>query len=313
MLWIGTFLLLVGAARGADIKDTGKVMMWEVRSDNATAYILGSIHLGSEEMYPLNAAIEDAYAAGDTLVLEVDMNAANQLKAATLVMQEGMYQGTETLSANLSSETLAKLDAFLKARKMQVAAVDRMKPWLATMMLAMQELMSLGFSPDQGIDMHFFQKAGGTGKPVVGLETPEEQVKILSSGLAYVQDKELAEFLDDAGKLREIYNEMLAAWLAGDAADMKRIIDENLSDDPKVKAFSDNVIDGRSATMADRIAGLMASGKKPFIIIGSGHLVGDKSVPALLKARGFTVTQVDKKSAAAAPAPAMESTATAAK
>jgi len=296
-------LMLLALASAASPEDTGKCLMWEVRSENATAYLLGSLHFCGKDVYPLNDAIEDAYATSDTLVLEMEMTAANQSKAASLMMKEGMYQDAATLSTSISKESLAKLEAFLKSRGMTVPQVDKMKPWPLLMVLSVQEIVRLGYSPDDGIDMHFLALASKSGKPVKGLETPEEQVGILSDSLASIQEKELVEFIDEVADVDRIYKDMAAAWKAGDAAAMNRVIEENMSKDPQVKELSVKLIDERNVRMADRIAGLMKDGKNCFVVVGSGHLVTDKSIPALLKEKGFTVRQVDKKPPQKAPAP----------
>jgi uncharacterized protein YbaP (TraB family) len=292
-------ICLAMAAAAAEYKDTGKSLMWEVRSDAGSAYILGSLHCCNESTYPLDAAIEEAYEKSDTLVLEMDISMANQMKAVGLFTKAGIYPEGETLSSNLDKETLGKLKTYLGARGMQLAQLDRMKPWMALLTFTMQEITRLGYDPQKGIDLHFYEKATATGKPVVGLETVEEQVEIISGALEPIQEKELAEFVDEVDTLGEIYADMVAAWEAGDATAMKTIIDETFSDDPEVKEFTVKLIDERNVRMADRLVKLMNKGKKCFVVVGSGHVVTDESILALLEAKGYTVTQVEKKAAAA--------------
>jgi len=296
-LRVVVFLALAGALGGAEFEDTGKCMMWEARGANGSAYLLGSLHACGRDIYPLDKAIQEAYDESDTLVLEMDMSGPNQMKAAQLMAQAGMYMGNETMSAALSEEARGKLAEYLKARGMAPAQFDKMKPWFATMVLAMQEVVRLGYDPQNGIDLHFFEKAAQSGKPIEGLETAEEQVAVLSGAMLPIQEKELMDFVDEAGELRGIYEDMAGAWKAGDAAGMKRVVEENLSEDPETKDFSVKLLDERNARMAERIVKLMDEGKKCFVVVGSAHLVGDKSVVRLLEQKGLTVTQVEKAGA----------------
>ncbi len=50
-----------------------KNFLWEVKSDSSTVYLLGSIHIGKKEMYPLNLIIENAFDECNNLVVEVDI------------------------------------------------------------------------------------------------------------------------------------------------------------------------------------------------------------------------------------------------
>jgi len=318
VLWLGLVLALAVAANGAENKDTGKCMMWEARSSAGTVYLLGSLHFGSDALYPLNPVVDDAYAKSDTLVLEMNMDMATQLEALALIQQAGMYKDGKTLSSDLSEGESTKLAAFLKERGMALAQFESMKPWLTMMMLTVREMTRLGYRPQLGLDMHFYEKASASGKPVVGLETAEEQVKTLSDAAASILTKELMEFVDEAPKTKEIYGMFEAAWKSGDPAAMNRALEEDISKDPEVRDWYDKLIDGRNVRLADRIAKLVSEGKKCFVIVGSAHLVTDKSILKLLEAKGFTVTQVEKKPVpktadVSSTEPALESTAPAGK
>jgi hypothetical protein len=51
----------------------GKHFLWQVDSPTTRAYLMGSIHLLRQDVYPLAPVIEDAFAASDALVLEADV------------------------------------------------------------------------------------------------------------------------------------------------------------------------------------------------------------------------------------------------
>lgn len=41
--------------------DNGKPDLWKVEKGGKSSYLFGSIHLGSQDMYPLSKAVQDAY------------------------------------------------------------------------------------------------------------------------------------------------------------------------------------------------------------------------------------------------------------
>ena len=66
-----TALAAAGTAAEREFKDTGKYLMWEIRSETSTAFILGSLHLTDDSIYPLDDSIMQAYEESDALVLEL--------------------------------------------------------------------------------------------------------------------------------------------------------------------------------------------------------------------------------------------------
>src|SRR4051794_3172389 len=51
-----------------------KALFWKVSSGENVAYLVGSIHLGSKEMYPLAEEFENAFQRSAVLIVEVDIN-----------------------------------------------------------------------------------------------------------------------------------------------------------------------------------------------------------------------------------------------
>ena len=64
----------------------------ESHSGDNTIYLLGSIHLGSKDMYPLPKEFEDAYASSKTLIVEVDLNNLDMQKMQAMMLSKGMYR-----------------------------------------------------------------------------------------------------------------------------------------------------------------------------------------------------------------------------
>ena len=41
-----------------------------------------------------------------------------------------------------------------------------------------------------------------------------------------------------------------------------------------------------------RIAQLLEAGQRPFVAVGTGHMIGEDGLPALLAERGYTVRRI---------------------
>ena len=56
-------------------------LLWEVRSPSTRVFLLGTIHVGSRDLYPLPAAVESAYSAATALAVEADLSTEASIAA----------------------------------------------------------------------------------------------------------------------------------------------------------------------------------------------------------------------------------------
>ena len=171
-------LLAVSSACGQSMPSvaaTDRGLFWKVEKDGRTSYLLGTVHAWKREWLPLNPTIEKAFADSKTLAVEVD---AAKMDMASAV-QRMMLGGNETLETRLGKSLYEQTKA--EATKLQIpeAAIAKVKPWGAMLVLAATKLQQLGFSPDAGIDNYLIQKANAGGKRVVELESGEGQLAML--------------------------------------------------------------------------------------------------------------------------------------
>ena len=83
-----------------------KLFLWEATGAKGKAYLLGSIHLAREELYPLDPAIENAFAESETLVVEVDIE-KDQAAMQGRMLAAGIYLNGQTLEQQLPAVTVA--------------------------------------------------------------------------------------------------------------------------------------------------------------------------------------------------------------
>lgn len=283
-------LLLCGwLALSALAAQAGGLFLWQAERAGQRVWLLGSVHLGRADFYPLAAPIERAYADAPRIAVEADIS--NPAAVQDLAAQTRLPEG-QTLNDLLDSERQAKLARVLQRLGLPLAAVQHSKPAFLAIALAGLDMQRKGLLPQYGIDMHFLLRAHADGKPVVELESVPGQFAMLNTlpaddALA-LYDATLAPLVED--ELASQLDAMLHAWQSGDAAAMQAVIEAGLPDEPALKRVNARLFTERNRAMADRIATL-AGQPAPLVIVGAGHLVGPDSLPALLRARGFRVQQ----------------------
>lgn len=267
-----------------------KALLWKATSGNNSLYLLGSIHVGSKDMYPLAKEIENAYAASKTLIVEVDLNKVDMQKLTMLMMSKGMYQGEDSLWDHVSPETRKKVEAFCEKYQLPVAGFARMKPWVVAITAATIPAMKAGMDPNLGVDKYFLDKAKNSDpkKDVAEIESAEWQLDLLSGFSDALQAKFLDASIDQANKSLEHAKEIQEIWLSGDAARLEAAMKEDSGPPEITKAL----LQDRNPHMAD-IAEQYLKGKDPaFFVVGAAHLVGKDGVVAALEKRGYKVQQV---------------------
>ena len=269
----------------------GKFFLWQIQSNTNINYILGSIHFLKKEMYPINEKIENAFEESDVLVVEANLSNDKIAEATLLIMQRGMYAGDETLKKNISERTYILAEKKLKEYGIDISNFKKFKPWLLAMTITSFELMKLGLDPNFGIDKYFLDKAFNR-KEILELEGAEFQVNLLDSFSAEQQDKFLFYTLNETSKSKKQVEEMVKAWSEGNAFDMEKILYENIQKFPGLKYIYKKLIDDRNKKMADKIVSFLKRGKKFFIVVGAGHLVGKNGIIQLLRNRGVNLTQL---------------------
>jgi hypothetical protein len=268
-----------------------KHFLWKVTGGKGAAYLLGTIHFGNTDLYPLAPVIEQDFNESDELVEEIDLTAGEaEGQAAQETMKTGLYPPGDSIDHHLSEETRTQLATYAKSAGL-TPTYTQAKPWLVRVLITAFQLKRMGLDGSEGLDLHFINEAKAAQKPVVGLESVDAQLKLYSSMPDDLQDKLLLQALLDAGRWEPMLKAMLAAWRAGDADAMERVINEDVRTHPSLEPLMQKLLYDRNAVMAQKIEELLQTPKTYFVAIGAGHLVGPKGIVALLGDKGYAIEQ----------------------
>lgn len=261
-------------------------------SKDSTVYILGSIHLAKPELYPLDKEITLAYKKSDILVVELDPSSEESMATiVNTIASSGLYPTGKSLATELSSGTYRVLADYMNKRGLPISQVQGMRPWVIMLQLSVAEMIRLGYSPDLGIDKYFLDQAGLENKTVLSLETAEEQMSLLSRDDKAFQDKLLLYTLESMDEMEPILNDMFRYWREGDTKAFDKIMSMPLETDPSLKDIYNDLIIKRNYKMTKKIEGFLKTKKNYFVVVGSGHVVGDEGIISLLKQKGYKPTQ----------------------
>ena len=277
-------LALPALGQGTDAR---RPPLFVLDDGDSRVYLLGSVHVLPTGALPLPAHVEDAYRATRVLAFELDLDAA-QTEAP------GMVQAAtdeETIVDALSPEQLAAVDTAFAGLGVSAGAFHGFEPWFVGMSYGLLALQRSGLSVETGgVDAHFFDRAKADAKERVAFETvalqtaafddlsTESQVAFLMASVAVSPDRSAASF-----------EAMVDAWSGGDDDLLAALLNDSLSQPEVFEAL----LTARNRAWVPQIESLLArEGEDALVVVGAGHLVGERSVVALLREAGYAVARL---------------------
>jgi uncharacterized protein YbaP (TraB family) len=266
-----------------------KPALWVVKDADTTIYLFGTVHLMPKDADWHYPALDHALADSSTLYIEVTDD--DPASMAALVLRHGMDPG-HPLSSQLSPSEAHRLS--LLANKTGVPGgmqtLNMMRPWMAALTLAVTPLLKAGLAPEQGVDKQLKASMLGAGKPVLGLETAEQQIRFLADMPRAVELALLRSTMRDADQGPIKLTALIDAWKAGDADTIARIGNDDIRKlEPRLYQL---LLVQRNEAWATKIATMLQQPGVVFIAVGAAHLAGPDSVQAHLEQLGLPVEQV---------------------
>lgn len=287
LVFLAYGLQLTAYSRAAESPAPVRQPVWSVEGKTNTLYLLGSVHfLKASEQLP--AAVDEAYADAEKLVMEIDLDDLNPLEMQQLTVELGLLPDGDSLEQRLGAEAYAKVARHARELGLEPALLNRYRPWLAALTLVQMQLMKMGLDPTSGVERRLAVRAEQDDKPIEGLETLGEQLGLLAA----LPEKQQREFLlysvEDAERAAEEVDVLLAAWRRGDAEALGEVLSKGFDDYPELYR---PLTTERNRKWLPRLEALLDDADDYLVIVGALHLVGDDSVIELLEKRGYEVRQ----------------------
>lgn len=262
--------------------------LWVIRDADTTIYLFGTVHLLKPGLGWFDEAIADAFRASDELTLEI-LPMDNEAALAPLVMQLARDPNGRTIRDRLSAEQHAAYVARMRKLGLAPEGMEPFEPWFVMMVASVVDYVQRGHMPDSGSEKVLTAAARAAGKPITAFETPEEQIRILDS---LPEDEQLAGLVDWVRREDETtaaWEELVKAWAEGDPERAGRLMNREMAGSPVSAKL---LLEDRNRRWVTAIEERMKKPGTVFVAVGAGHLMGDRSVQALLAEKGIKVTRI---------------------
>ena len=257
-------------------------LAWQVRSGKGRLTLFGSIRVARKDTPPLAAAVQSAYESAEALVVEL-----NGLRHGAQEFGEAAhYPAGQTLKAHVSDSTYLMLAQAMRRYGVPMRRLAGMRPWAVAVQIDLFELRMMGLRVESGADAHFLVRADSSGKPIVEMETPQDQFGVLRELPDDVQEQFLRYLLQSLQVNREASRVLFEAWARGDAETFQKIWVQTL-DVPELGPLKERVVGERNRRITRKLEGYLKAGHRYFVVVGADQLLGPGGILEVLRARGF--------------------------
>lgn len=283
--------MMIFATLGASAQVLYKVSGNGAKGDS---YVMGTHHFAPSSMLKDIKGFEPALSSVEAIYGEVEEGELDEDKIQKLAKKYAEAPSDSTLSKVLTPDQFKLLDEIVKKYTNNMLTADKlesMTPSVVGMQIsAFQALTAFpDFNPADQIDTKIQKMGKKQKKATGGLETAEDQIKLLFGEPISVQAASLARSLS-----QDMYATLLSKRLAElyAAQDIDRML--TLMNDPMLGMTPDEaarMLFNRNENWMRLIPSLIA--EKPIMfVVGAGHLPGERGLLALLKKAGYEVTPV---------------------
>lgn len=283
---LAALTLLVAPPATAQEPPVARPALWKVSDADTTIYLFGTIHALPPDVEWYRGRVAQAFEGSQELVTEIVETEPTQMQQ--IVLARAILPQGKSLRDMIAADKRKPYEAALASFGLPAGAFDRFKPWYAAVALATLPLAKEGFAADNGVEQALDARAKALGHPHTALETADYQLGLFDSLPAEVQRRYLGEVLDQLPEVKDQLLQIVAAWQAGDAERLARLINDD-EDEPEML---ETLLIGRNRNWADWIKARLDKPGTVFVAVGAGHLAGSGSVQDQLKTRGVAATRV---------------------
>jgi uncharacterized protein YbaP (TraB family) len=292
-LWLAT-LPAPAAAQTAPDASLQRGFLWEARKGPQKIYLLGTLHVGRPDFYPLPAAKMKRLDEVGIIAVEADVSQAQ--KVGPIVQRTAFYApGEPGLDTRIDPALKKRIDPLLAKSGLDPQQAWRMKPWMLANTLSILLIAQLGYNPAYSTEAFLYGLANTKGKSLAEVEGLELQLQLFENAPADTQMAFLQQAVKsiESGEAESEARGIVAAWDNGDTAAAERLLARLSQNNGVAERFvREQLVEGRHPRMVQEIEKLAAGGKPAVVAVGSLHYFGAKGLLELLKQRGWTITQI---------------------
>ncbi len=263
--------------------------VWKVTKGDDHIFVGGTVHILPVSEFPLPAQFTTAYSQSDAVVFEAKLPDPTNMKAQQAMMQAMSFEAGKSLKDVLSEQTYQALGQYFASLGGNIDQLAGLKPGLIMTMILATEAQRARMA-GEGVDSYFMQLADKDAKPAEFLESMDFQIQLLANMGQGEEDNFMKQTLADIPNFKTNLEKLISAWRKGDEVTLNKLVIEKTKE--QSPAMFQSVFVERNQNWVPKIEQMFGDEDTEFVLVGVGHLIGEKNVLSLLEAKGYQVTRL---------------------
>ena len=264
-----------------------KTSVWKVSKGDNHLYLGGTIHVLSEQDYPLPCEYQLAYDQSEEIIFETDLSVINSPQFAQQVASKGLYPQGASIADKLTPKTFELLQQYLDSRGIPFQNVAQLKPGILMSVAVVVELKRLKIDA-KGVDQFYLNLAISDKKTLGYLETPQQQMELIANLGENNEEKFIKYLLKSMADFEHQFFELKTAWRNGNLAKLSTVSETDKIRDDFPRLFS-ALFTQRNNAWLPQIESMLETKEIEMVLVGALHLVEKEGLIAQLEDKGFIV------------------------
>lgn len=279
----------VASARPSETAPPPSPPLWRVADADSEIFLFGALAEPPRGAQWRSRALAAAIDKSETMWFEAPVDEpASQAAANMIFANEGKLASGRTLSALLSPEARAALEAAAGSSGIPLATLDALKPWAAFVLLSSR--LSGGADAGETVDAAILSEARSRGRRLRYFGSVQDTLRVLTKMPEAAQIELLSALVADWRRQQDDAPAAFASWRAGDIAAVDAHLNAPLRE--AAPGVFERLVSARAETLAGGVADALKSEGTAFVSLNAGYLVGEGSIPERLAAMGLSVERV---------------------
>lgn len=256
-------------------------LLWQFRKENEsrTHYILGTMHVMSEEAYTPVSVAKHYMELCQTYVGEMDLNDPDLSKIGECFI----HQDNRMLEDLIGVKKYNKYSKIIwKAFNIDIDVIAHYKPLVISNMIA-ESIITKKY--DVALDHFLWQYAQAIGMEMKGLESANDQFEIMNSIPMDTQLKGLKTCVKNVKTFKSKVMKMSELYAKGELTELYKSAKKSMGELRTLMIYE------RNAKMTKRLVDIASNGAS-FAAVGAAHLGGAKGILRGLKKAGYTISPI---------------------
>ena len=260
--------------------------------DGNVAWLLGAIHIGKEEFYPLPDYVMDAYESSNALAIECDR------KDFEKIFDYMQYTDGTTIKDHIDTQLYDTAVQILEEHNVREQVSDSYIPAAWAVYIDKCAYEKMGYEQQYGVDSYFESLAEEDNKKLLEVEGDEIHGKSMAKLSEKAQEMMLMSSVSGYYSTESVLksnNKSMDMWARGDEAEIiEDTYSQTVADVPQeqkalFEEFYQVIRYDRNDHMTEYVKKAMVDEKEVFVCVGIAHIVGDTAMVDQLKQQGYTV------------------------